>query len=74
VAPADLTRYERRPDEPDDYRHRMVMNGLALIVTVALIAVGIWIVDVMARMRKNQDCVLSGRLDCTKVVLPLQSR
>ena len=26
----DLEKYERAPDEPDDFRHRMLMNGLGL--------------------------------------------
>jgi hypothetical protein len=60
----DLEKYERAPDEPDDFRHRMIMNGLGLGVTVVLIAGGLWIADVMAQMRKNQDCVLTGRLGC----------
>jgi hypothetical protein len=70
---ADLKEYERKPDEPDDYRHRMIMNGLAFAATVALIVAGIWIADVMAHMRKNQDCVLTGRPGCTHVdVTPRQ--
>jgi hypothetical protein len=70
---SDLQEYERRPDEPDDYRHRMIMNGLAFAATVALIVAGIWIADVMAHMRKNQDCVLTGRPGCTHVdVAPRQ--
>ena len=70
---SDLKEYERRPDEPDDYRHRMIMNGLAFAATVALIVAGIWIADVMAHMRKNQDCVLIGRPGCTHVdVTPRQ--
>jgi hypothetical protein len=71
---SDLAQYERRPDEPDDYRHRMLMNGLALMATVALVAAGIWIADVMAHMRKNQDCVLSGRPGCTPVEVPVRAR
>jgi hypothetical protein len=60
----DLEKYERAPDEPDDFRHRMIMNGLGLGVTIVLIAGGLWIADVMAQIRKNQDCVLTGRLGC----------
>jgi hypothetical protein len=60
----DLEKYERTPDEPDDFRHRMIMNGLGLGVTIVLIAGGLWIADVMAQIRKNQDCVLTGRLGC----------
>jgi hypothetical protein len=70
----DLEKYERAPDEPDDFRHRMVMNGLGLAVTVALVGAGIWIADVMAHMRKDQDCVLTGRSGCTHVDVPVQSR
>jgi hypothetical protein len=71
---ADLGKYERAPDEPDDFPHRMKMNGLALAVTVVLIAAGLWIADVMAQMRKHQDCVLSGRPGCTPVEVPVRPR
>ena len=64
--PDDLSAYEQR-GEPDDYRHRMLMNAAALAVIIVLIGVGIWIADTMAAMRKNQDCVLSGRRGCTPV-------
>jgi hypothetical protein len=69
----DLGRYER-VDEPDDFRHRMKMNGLALLVTIVLVLVGIWIADTMAQMRKNQDCVLTGRSGCTPVQVPTAPR
>ena len=62
----DLDKYER-PKEPDDYRHRMMMNGIALAATAALIAIGIWIADTMAHMRKDQDCVLTGRRNCAEI-------
>jgi hypothetical protein len=70
----DLEKYERTPEEPDDFRHRMLMNGLGLAVTVALIVAGLWIADVMAHMRKDQDCVLTGRLGCTPIDVPVQAR
>jgi hypothetical protein len=63
----DLEQFERTEGE-DDYRHRMVMNGMALLVTVLLIAGGIWIANSMALMRKNQDCVLSGKRNCNPPV------
>jgi len=62
----DLATYER-PAEQDDYRHRMLMNGAALLVVLVLAVVGIWIANSLAEMRKNQDCVLSGRRGCTPV-------
>jgi hypothetical protein len=73
-ADLDLQKYERADNQPDDFRHRMLMNGLALAVTAGLVAGGIWIADVMAHMRKDQDCVLAGRPGCTKVDAPIQLR
>lgn len=62
----DLTKYER-DEGVDDYRHRMIVNIAAFFVVVALIGAGIWLADTMAAMRKNQDCVLSGRRGCSPV-------
>lgn len=62
----DLSKYEHT-DEVDDYRHRMIMNVIAFIFVAALIASGVWLANTMAQMRKNQDCVLSGRRGCTPV-------
>jgi hypothetical protein len=62
----DLTKYER-DDAPDDYRHRMIVNVVAFCAIVALIGMGVWLADTMASMRKNQDCVLSGRRGCSPV-------
>ena len=71
----DLKKYEDEPESgPDDYRHRMIMNGLGLLVTILLVVAGVWIADVMAKMRKDQDCVLSGRRGCTPVDVPIPPR
>ncbi len=51
----------------DDYRHRMINNGLALAACIFLVIVGVWLANSIAEMRKNQDCVLMGRRDCTPV-------
>lgn len=45
----------------------MVVNVVAFAFVIALIAAGLWLADTMAAMRKNQDCVLSGRRGCTPV-------
>ena len=66
---ADLAKYER-DGGPDDYRHRMIVNVVAFLFVIALIGAGLWLADTMAKMRKNQDCVLSGRRGCTPVEAP----
>jgi hypothetical protein len=62
----DLAKYER-DEGTNDYRHRMLTNAAALLFVVALIGAGLWLAETMAEMRKNQDCVLSGRRGCTPV-------
>src|ERR1051325_6153480 len=56
--------------EPDDYRQRMIHNGLGLLACILLVAGGIWIASTMAEMRRNQDCVLSGRRNCASIPAP----
>ncbi len=71
----DLGKYERTAIEgDDDYRHRMLMNGFAALAVIVLVAAGWWIADTMAQMRKDQDCVLSGRRGCTPVNVPVEPR
>jgi hypothetical protein len=66
---ADLTKYERSKSE-DDYRHRMTMNALALLVTTVLVVTGIWLAISIADMRKKQDCYLQGGRNCNQLVIP----
>jgi hypothetical protein len=37
-----LAKFER-DDRDDDYRYRMTVNGLAFVITLALIAAGVWL-------------------------------
>ena len=57
-------------EEPDNYRQRMINNGLALAFCVLLVAIGVWLATAIAEMRRNQDCVLSGRRNCANVIVP----
>jgi len=67
---SDLSRYEKAPDEPDDFRHRMLANSVAFALTAVLIGIGIWLAISIADLRKTQDCVLTGRRDCAHIVVP----
>ena len=68
----DLGKYQG--SEPDDYRHRMLMNLAAAGVVIFLVLGGIWIANTMAQMRKDQDCVLSGRRSCAPIAVPASNR
>jgi hypothetical protein len=69
--PKDLSDYEHSR-EPDDYRHRMLMNVAAAIFTIALTGFGIWLAMSIADLRKTTDCLLIGRRDCA--VMPVHHR
>jgi len=49
-----------RSEEPDNYRQRMINNGLAFAACVILVAIGVWLATAIAEMRRNQDCVFVG--------------
>jgi hypothetical protein len=57
-------------EEPDNYRQRMINNGLALAFCLVLVVIGVWLATSIAEMRRNQDCVLSGRRNCANVIVP----
>jgi hypothetical protein len=71
AAVADLRKYERSA-EPDDYRRRMVINIVAFAFIVVLTLAGIWLADQLARLNKQQDCVLSGRRNCVELDMQIR--
>ena len=62
----DLAKYERG-EQPDDYRHRMLVNAAAFLFVLGLIGAGLWLVDAMADLRRSEDCLLAGHRDCTRI-------
>jgi hypothetical protein len=74
-APAgDLERFERTRAEPDDYRHRMMTNVIAFGFIALLILAAVWLADSILTMRKNQDCVISGKRNCSPIETPVSTR
>jgi hypothetical protein len=67
---ADLAKFQES-QPADDYRHRMIVNAAAFLFLAALIGGGLWLVDTMAKMQKDQNCVLSGRRGCTPIAVDL---
>ena len=63
----DLAAYAHSPEDPADYRRRQAVNAAVFLFVVLLIGAAIWLADTLADMRRNQDCVLSGRRGCTPV-------
>lgn len=68
----DLAQYEEE-DREIDYRHRMIMNVIAVTVVALLVGAGVWLADTIADMQKIQDCMLQGRQNCAPIeVSPLK--
>ena len=65
----DLAQYEQE-DLHVNYRHRMLMNVMAVMVVTALVGAGVWIADTIEDMQKAQDCVMQGRQNCAPIELP----
>ncbi len=62
-----FSQYEGGGEREDTYRHRMVVNLAALAFTIVLALAGVWLAMQIADMRKNQDCLLSGRRNCAPI-------
>ena len=61
--PAPLDRFERTGD-PDDFRHRTLVNGIAFLFVTALVLAGLWLADTLITIRKTHDCILTGKRGC----------
>jgi hypothetical protein len=69
----DLAQYEQEEEEID-YRHRMMMNVMAVVVVSLLVGAGVWIADTIADMQKIQDCAMQGRQNCAPIEVPPPKR
>jgi hypothetical protein len=69
-----LSKYEGGEEREDTYRHRMMVNLAALAFTIVLALAGVWLAMQIANMRKNQDCLLSGRRNCAPIDVPALER
>ncbi len=58
----------------DGYRHRMLTNVVSLVAVALLVIAGVWLALAIADLRKNQDCALSGRRNCTPIEIPSRDR
>jgi hypothetical protein len=62
----DLAKF-RAKETPEEYRHRMMVNVAAFAFVAVLVGGGLWLADTMAKIRKSEDCVASGRRNCVPI-------
>ena len=72
--PDDFARFEQEKDEPIDYRHRMIMNLIALAILISLVGIGVWIADTISDLQREQDCLMQGRSNCAPIEVPASVR
>jgi len=62
----DLAKYQGK-ESKEEYRERMIVNVAAFAFIAALVSAGLWLADTMAALRKNEDCIASGRRNCVPI-------
>jgi hypothetical protein len=65
---------EERSVESDMERSRALTNIYLLLFFVLIVGAGIWIAKVMLDVRKAQECLSSGRRNCTPIDTPVRER
>ena len=70
----DFARFEQEQDEPIDYRHRMMMNLIALAILMSLVGLVVWIADTISDLQRDQDCLMQGRSNCAPIELPIPAQ
>jgi len=67
----DFARFEQEQDEPINYRHRMIMNLIAVAILILLVGLGVWIADTISDLQREQDCLMQGRSNCAPIEVPI---
>ena len=62
------------PEPPDDEGNRNLENAMILGFFVVLVGAGIWLLGIMADVRKVQDCAAQGRRNCATIEVPDRAR
>lgn len=60
------------PDDPNSRPRRGALAGLVLIVL--LILAGLILSHILGKAARMQDCVISGRTDCSSAISKANSR
>jgi hypothetical protein len=59
-----------RDDQPETEAERRRTNIILLAVAAILVGAGIWLVNALIDARKAEECMESGRRNCTPIEVP----
>ncbi len=63
-----------QPEHEETERERHLTNIGLLVAAVAIVGIGIWLVNALVDARKSEECFESGRRNCNPIALPERTR
>jgi hypothetical protein len=65
---------ENDPEKPqtpeEEARDRRAANIFLLVFAVVLVGIGVWLANALVDARKADDCLSSGRRNCSPIDVP----
>ena len=61
---------EKPPTPEQDARDRRAANIFLLVAGLVLVGIGVWLVNAMIDARRADDCLSSGRRNCSPIETP----
>jgi hypothetical protein len=58
------------PTDEDEERDRRAATIFMLVAGILVVAAGIWLVDALLAARKADECLSSGRRNCSPISVP----
>ncbi len=54
-------------DDSDDGKRRNLINLSALLFLILLVAGSVWLVQLLSKKSRLEDCLMSGRTNCNPI-------
>ena len=61
---------EKPPTPEEEARDRRAANIFLLVAGAVLVGVGVWLANAMIDARRADDCMSSGRRNCSPIAVP----
>ena len=61
---------EKPPTPEEEARDRRAANIFLLVAGLLLVAIGVWLANAMIDARRADDCMSSGRRNCSPIEVP----
>ena len=63
---------EKPPGPEQEARDRRAANIFLLVAGAVLVGIGVWLADAMIDARRADDCLSSGRRNCSPIETPVR--